>query len=282
MDLTTATPAEIDGEIDRIGAELVRLMFDGDMARERIAKIDAVEPGSYASFSPRMSAEARAKHVATIEATGREMSALNQLAKPLEAAYAANPWTRYWLVNNSNGHVHTNTRCRTCYDTTRFVWLTEQSGMDRDGIVDLAGELSCAECFPGLPAEIMNKKTRIEDPAKRKTRLEREAAKAERDAKKLAKALLPDCSDLRFTVNGHIERLATETAAAQWVVKHMGEHKVYGYRFDPAAVETVLGALATKHGVTVDAEREAIAAKYLAWVKREEREAAKTRVSLGL
>jgi hypothetical protein len=204
------------------------------------------------------------------------------MAKPLEAAYDANPWTRYWLVNNSNGHVHTNTRCRTCYTTTRFVWLTEQSGMSRDDLTDLAGELSCAECFPNLPAEIMARKTRIEDPAKRKTRLEREAAKAERLAKKVAKALLPDCSDLRVTVHGHIVRLATEAAASQWLVRHIGEHKVYGYRFDALAVATVMEALAAKHKVGMEIEGPQIAAKAAAWIKREEREAEKTRVRLGV
>jgi hypothetical protein len=281
VDFATATPAQIDTEILRTDTEVAELLAGIERAEkvlDRIAKVQGTYEADYKWNSPAMKAEAEA----TVAQNTKKINQMTGAAAPLRARYNTERWTRYYLVANTNGHVHTSTGCRTCFDTTQFAWLTEQSGMSHGDLTKLAGELSCAECFPNLPKEIMDRKTRIEDPAKRKTRLERETAKAERDAKKQAKALLPDGSDLRFTVNGHDERLKTEAAASQRLIRHLGEHKVYGYRLDITAVGIVLEALANKHQVGIEVEGPQVAAKLATWVKREEREAAKTRARLGL
>jgi hypothetical protein len=270
---TTATPAEIDAEINRIDAEIATADANITQALKTIERVDNVKEGSYDSYY--WTPEKRAGAVAQVEANIAAIETLRTEAAPLHARYAAERWTRYYLVNNSNGHVHTHKGCRTCFTTTQFIWLTDESGRSHEDLTGDAGELSCAECFPNLPAEIMARKTRIEDPAKRKTRLEREAAKAERDAKKLAKALLPDGSPLRVEIRGWSEKFTTEVAARNWIIQELADGEMYMAHgrersavIDDAAVEIILAALAAKHGVTVDQERETIAKKVAARIKR--------------
>lgn len=296
MDLTTATPAEIDTEINRINGEIARVMATVDQAEALIERIDAIKPGSYESFTPFYTPEKRAKAVALVEANLSAFEILRAEAAPLEARYAAERWTRYYLVTNTNGHVHTSTRCRTCFETTRFAWLTEQSGMSHANLTDLAGELSCAECFPNLPPEIMAKKTRIEDPAKRKTRLERDAAKDARLAKKIANGLTRDGSEfvIRYNDGGYrtisenaadgtstrvwddeaatrSEHFKTERAASMWWV----DAHVYAYgkltASKQAAYDSIIKAMADKHGKTFDEVKAEMDAKVAAKRKREGR-----------
>lgn len=56
-------------------------------------------------------------------------------------------WTRAFLVNNSNGHVHSSMQCSTCTPTTRFHWVTEYSDSTEDEIVAAAGERACTVCY---------------------------------------------------------------------------------------------------------------------------------------
>jgi hypothetical protein len=196
MNLTTATPVEIDTELNRIYGEIAATNRDSNIARETIARIDSVVAGSYDSYY--WTPEKRTAEQARIAANDAKFYELAAEAAPLEARYDAERWNRYYLVDNSNGHVHTHQDCRTCYATTQFVWLTEFSGADHDTVTAEAGELSCAECFPNLPADIMARKTRIEAPAKRTARLEREAKKAAALAKKIANGLTADGSEFRI------------------------------------------------------------------------------------
>jgi hypothetical protein len=263
MNIATATPAEIDFELNRIDGEVGQLDANIERWGKVLDRAASATPGSYEShyYTPEKVAEAEREIVAASAARADLMTE----QEPLNARYAAERWNRYYLVTNTNGHVHTSTRCRTCFVTTQFAWLTEQSGMSHDDLTDLAGELSCAECFPNLPPEIMAKKTRIEDPAKRKTRLEREAAKAERDAKKLAKALLPDGSTLRVEIGirerfsskakamvPYVETKTLETLAQArtWLTDSYWYSN--GYSYPAAARQTIAEAVAAKEGKTVE------------------------------
>lgn len=264
MNLTTATPVEIDTELARIYGEIGEVNSDTNEARTIITRVDEVEPGSYSShfWTP----EKRAAAVARIEANDAKFYALHAEAAPLEARYATERWNRYYLVDNNNGHVHTHTACRTCYDTTQFVWLVDFSGADHGTVTEEAGELSCAECFPNLPAEIMKRKTRIEDPAKRKTRLEREAAKAAREAKRLEKALLPTGEPLKVSLGmrqradhrkgGMVDYEETKTLetlaqARTWLTDSYW-WSTGNPSFPADARQIIAEAVATKEGKTVE------------------------------
>lgn len=112
---------------------------------------------------------------------------------------ARGTWTRYYLVLNNNGHVHTSTECETCFDDTTFGWLTQFSGTSHEEMGKLSGMDACARCFPNLPAEIMQAKrdVRVDTPERIAAREQREALAAKKAADKAAKGITnPDGSTL--------------------------------------------------------------------------------------
>lgn len=100
------------------------------------------------------------------------------------AKYAG--WSRYYLVTNVNGHIHSSTRCSTCTYTTRFAWLTALSGATEAEAVEAEGGRLCTVCFPTAPVEWTEgyaKKSKVEAAAARDAKA---VAKAEKEAKKAA------------------------------------------------------------------------------------------------
>lgn len=93
-------------------------------------------------------------------------------------------WSRAYLVDNSNGHVHKNMHCSSCYPTTRYHWLVELADQSEDEIVDQAGERACTVCYPSAPVESLNKPTRTFTP----TEIEKQKARDEKEAKRAEKA----------------------------------------------------------------------------------------------
>jgi hypothetical protein len=112
-----------------------------------------------------------------------EISFINIEIGKLNAIYEQDPWTRAFLVINSNGHVHSSMDCSTCFPTTRYQWLIQYSNDDEATIVEDAGEDACTICYPSAPAEVLNRPSRIVTADK----VAKAAAKAERDAKKAAR-----------------------------------------------------------------------------------------------
>ena len=62
-------------------------------------------------------------------------------------------WSRFFLVTNSNGHIHRNMNCSTCRPSTVFAWLPDLSGLTEKDAVDEHGTILCSVCFPTAPAE---------------------------------------------------------------------------------------------------------------------------------
>ncbi len=74
-------------------------------------------------------------------------------AAPLEAEFNAAPWSRFFLVQNTNGHIHSSMRCSTCRFDTRFAWLPTLSGLTEKDAVDEHGTILCSVCYPSAPTE---------------------------------------------------------------------------------------------------------------------------------
>lgn len=90
-------------------------------------------------------------------------------------------WTRYYLVTNSNGHVHRERHCSTCFPTTRYAWLVELAGADEAEMVATYGSDACTVCFPSaptLPGWGSSKSQRDKEEAKQAKIAAREAKKA--------------------------------------------------------------------------------------------------------
>jgi hypothetical protein len=111
----------------------------------------------------------------------RRPLALRQLE--LKSIYNQDPWTRAFLVINSNGHVHSSMNCNTCFDSTRYTWLVQYSNDNEATIVSDAGETACTICYPSAPADVLNRPSVIVTADK----IAKAKAKAERDAKREAK-----------------------------------------------------------------------------------------------
>ena len=112
-----------------------------------------------------------------------EISAVNVEIAKLNKIYNQDPWTRAFLVLASNGHVHSSMDCNTCFPTTRYNWLVQYSNDDENTIVEDAGQDACTVCYPSAPADVLNRPSRIVTADK----IAKAAAKAERDAKKVAR-----------------------------------------------------------------------------------------------
>lgn len=186
--------------------------------------------------------------------------------KPLHADFVEHRWPRFFLVTSSKGHIHSSLNCSTCYPQTTYRWLPGLSGLDMAAAVEQEGEILCSVCFPDAPVawtEGVSKVTLEE-------RAERDAAKAERAAKKLAKALMPDGEPLiiRLHDEGRIDRhrswqFDTLYSAKQWLTDAASLNRGYPRETLDGIAEThpsyphlvifeVAAAVAAKTGDTID------------------------------
>uniref|UniRef100_A0AAU3IA12 Uncharacterized protein n=1 Tax=Streptomyces sp. NBC_01393 TaxID=2903851 RepID=A0AAU3IA12_9ACTN len=253
MNITTATPVEIDTALYALYAKAADILAKQHGAERLIRVIDATEAGSYASYLPERSPQRRAELVAEAEALATEYVRIYaDEVLPLDDEYLRRGrWTRYFLVDNTNGHVHKDQACDTCFPTTQYSWLIEQSGMSAEGLVELAGEKACTRCFPWAPVDTLKRKTLLESVDKKAARLEREAKKAEREAKKAAKGITtPEgavlYADKESSSYMKVESLRTAEIAATDAlldliqVQRQAKNPEFSYMFRNGRTEAVL------------------------------------------
>ncbi|MBG0739048.1 hypothetical protein IV500_06490 [Paeniglutamicibacter antarcticus] len=140
--LAAATPTVIDTELAELYYQQAKAAawtsgFESTIARYE--KRGGSAPGHlYESLAEAARAEAEVQ--ATI--------------KPFEAEYTRRGgWTRFFMVMNNGGHLHSSRSCSTCRPSTQFGWMPAYSGQDEAGVVGLAGEDSCTVCFPSAPVD---------------------------------------------------------------------------------------------------------------------------------
>lgn len=182
------------------------------------------------------------------------LAQLKAHAAPLEAEYAERGgWTRAFLVENANGHVHRSQGCSTCFATTEFSWLTDYSGADEDEIVTAAAEKACTTCFSSAPTDILKR------PSKFQTR--DEAAAAQRTAERADKAAAKAAKMLMDPATGEPLRGAygpfkTERGAELEAVSGLSSLLFYGSDHPTAGTwidvaRRVAAAKAAKHATAV-------------------------------
>jgi hypothetical protein len=202
----------------------------------------------------------------------------------LDAIYNQDPWTRAFLVINSNGHVHSSMDCNTCFPTTRYNWLVQYSNDDENTIVEDAGQDACTICYPSAPAEVLNRPSRIvtaDKTAKAQAKAEREAKKAEKIAKEKANAPTKSGEFLYFKNGKYTEVIKTERSAVsewfslQWKVEVV-THYFDGTPHSPESIleqeqkiaqakekaDIICGSLAEKNGVSFDQQLKILENKY--------------------
>jgi len=291
MDLTTLSPVQIDTQIDRIErlqAE-VASRFEGLFySIHRVVGDERVGHGRYREWSLRLADLDKARAAA---------KALREEIAPYEAQYRARRWSRAFLATSANGHIHSSRDCSTCYMTTGFWWFIDLSGANEAEIVTKAGSDACTICYPTAPVNDLKRPRSIfsdDEVAAQQARVNRESAKAERLAKKIANGLTDDGSEFVVEYVEHNapgwkrdpetgrdvrtyadrikrEDFKTERAAVHWAVQYMSwGHDGIDDDMWPGFVQ-VMEAVAAKHAKTFDEVRAEVMAKVIAKNKRDSR-----------
>jgi hypothetical protein len=276
MDLTTATPVEIDTLIADHYGKLAGIDALQARAQRTIDFIDEIEPGSYNSNVPDYSPQRRAAMAAEVDKLGAEVLRIwaEDIAPLTQEFRRRGGWTRYYLVDNASGHVHKDKHCSSCFLTTKYAWLIEQSGLSAEELVELAGMQACTVCFPWAPVDVLRRKSQLESPERKAARLEREAKKAAAAAKKAAKAITtPEGNPLKVFTGHYPERevvrngrvvkvhpahdaydtLETLHSARGWLADYYYYNKGGAHpRYRPETLQDVARAVAAKEGKDVE------------------------------
>jgi len=275
MSVTKEFAVKIDTELSSWYDKRWNLVSDLESA------IDSVK--FYEKYYP-TSVEKIDEGIKKIEKIESEINKVNVEIIKLNAIYNQDPWTRAFLVINSNGHVHSSMDCNTCFPTTRYNWLIQYSNDDEKTIVEDAGQDACTICYPSAPAEVLNRPSRIvtaDKVAKAQAKAERDAKKAERIAKEKANAPTKSGEFLYFKDGKYTEVIKTErSAVTEWFNLQWKTEVVTQY-FDgtPHSPESILEqeqkiakskekadiicqSLAEKNGVSFDQQLKILQNKY--------------------
>lgn len=102
--------------------------------------------------------EVSASHLsAKVDEFRAEMSRLRLRINELNALFAAERWSRFFIV--PGGHIHSSMDCSTCNkmgQLTQFNWLPELSGKTEEDAVAAHGALLCTVCYPSAPVHWTN------------------------------------------------------------------------------------------------------------------------------
>lgn len=161
MDLTTATPVEID----TILADLYGKQWEADSqvlywlkaAREVEAGIAKHLSGKYGNQYFGWKQETADGYRTKADGYQAKVDDLAMEMLPYEAEFARRPWTRFYVVQG--GHIHSSMDCSTCNKMgkrTKFGWLPEMSGQSEDQalealVTESAKTILCTVCYPSAP-----------------------------------------------------------------------------------------------------------------------------------
>lgn len=149
MDLTTATPPEIDTEIAKLQAESANCFADAWAAEATLNRLAEMSNYDRRYFYTGPNEDSLRE---TIANANRRRDVISAEIVMFNAEYIRRGgWTRFYLVED--GHLHydvSSYRCSRQSSTTHY-WLTEFSGQDGAEVIALAGERVCTNCFPDAP-----------------------------------------------------------------------------------------------------------------------------------
>ena len=281
LDLSNQTPVDIDTKLADLYTERARAAASVDNAVKGILTV--VQPNHWSRNVQTMTNKealdeanlqiedpATASHVvsslngylARVHSGNEKVDMVDAEIDSLDTEFKRRGgWTRAFLVSNVNGHVHRSMNCSTCYDTTQYVWMTDYSGGTEEAVVEDGGDRICTVCYPSAPVESLNRPTKMfseEEKQAKGDRAERAAAKVERDAKKLAKAILPDGKPLKIpnwigsNGNVHYDHIQSLVAARTRLTDYCEEWRRNDSECDQQAKEMLAEAVAAKEDKTVE------------------------------
>jgi len=231
------TPVEIDTQLAELWNERQRIQTNLASAVEWFLK-DKAEFERRAETVPTPDAYIETsqgeRDAATIAKYRQQLADIAELEAPLLVAYTG--WNRYFLVSNTNGHVHRGMDCTTCYATTQYRWLVELADCDEAKMVAEWGEVACTVCFPDAPTfKGYGDGTSAIARAIAGAREERAAEKAKKAAAKALKNL-PEPQRIADPQNGRTELITTVYGAKAWI-KSAIDRRAWGY-FDNSGIDS--------------------------------------------
>lgn len=277
MSVTKEFAVKIDTELSELHNKRFNLLFDLE---------SAIDTKKFYEKHYATRVEEIAKQEGKIESARKKIFEVGCQILDLNVIYDQDPWTRAFLVLASNGHVHSSMDCNTCFPTTRYNWLVQYSNDEESTIVEDAGQDACTICYPSAPAEVLNRPSRIVTADK----IAKAQAKAERDAKKVAriakeKASAPTASGefLIYKEGKWTRVIKTErTAIIEWadfqsriereIVTHYYNGEAHSAEsiqkqkdektFAQEIADLIARNLAEKHGVSFDQQLKILQDKY--------------------
>lgn len=190
--------SDIDYSIQREEDSIRRIVGQIWDWRNHVWNGSFAEAVAVTEFNSEWKAKGHAESIVKRDALIVVRDSLHVIIDECNADWRANGrWSRFYLVNNSNGHIHSSVSCSTCFHDTNFSWLTDLSGLDEVDAVQAEGEVLCTICYPSAPVAWTNGISRRDKEAK----AEREAVKAERQRIKAEKSL---------SINGDVVEIRTD------------------------------------------------------------------------
>lgn len=164
---TPQTPVEVDTRLADITAEQMTLSRQIDSAWRMIhdyagdyqQKMTHDDAYRYALALGDYRADGTGREKGKIQSLEQSQRALHDEAGALNAIYDKSPWPRFYIVQNTGGHIHSSIYCSTCnknYKATNFGWMTDLSGKSEKEAVDALGPILCSVCFPSAPVDWTN------------------------------------------------------------------------------------------------------------------------------
>jgi hypothetical protein len=221
MDLTTATPVEIDTYIAEL--QMKQIPHERTIStQEHYLSTKGAQP-VWEDYSRHYDENVLKAAIA----------ARAQLQEQIDAGTAEyirrGRWTRYYHVTNQNGHIHNSLHCSSCFPDTMYSWRTDLSGLSEEEVVEREAHNACSVCMPIAPAEQKAARERY-------NKAQRDAKAAERQAKKDAKAAKSQerARKLLDKVEKEIEKMGgLDTFRNDYSLNgHDGKKSVYDATFD--------------------------------------------------
>lgn len=179
-DLTQQSPVEIDTALAKAHGEMARAASYLDHYKTEVHRYagDKRKGGGHAwsgSGSWGMTLEEAVKAVeaqaigeyvlGSLKECQEKVASLRAEIKTLDAEFTRRGgWSRFFLVTNAGGHIHSSMDCSTCnkvtsrgWKPTSFAWLPDLSASTEAEAVEAHGAILCTVCFPSAPVEWTNK-----------------------------------------------------------------------------------------------------------------------------
>lgn len=265
MTATKTLPQMIDGEILELAYRLGSLMSQEALQLKTVRRIDDRNHNGSLDHDWYIAHNTYLQILDTIAKVQRQMSAL-------EGVHGAYGWTRAFIV--SGGHVHSSTRCHSCYETTVFYGVPQCSGMDEAEIVELAGERACTVCYPSAPVDVLKRKTQLftrDETEKQRIQDERAAKRSTKEAAKVKVFLPKEGKNGSTQTFGTVRSAKIEAADAYyWAVSSAAHYTGNTAARHLSNFEAIIAAVAEReHGtLTVEAATDLLRAEVIGKVEK--------------